>query len=280
MVSSTPTASTAPILPSSASNNAWPQRMTSLLTVCQSQPSSLATADTVRPSRPAISAAHRAARLVNNPRSGAIRGSCSVNEPAPQPLSGHSRRCFRQPSRTGRPNAGRPSRLYQPLALGPHLPPAPGARRTGTPDGADLHQQSPVQGFARLQYLHSPQSGHHLAYALILALHQGSSSLGKHFSASDYGGPHPRSRGFPTPSQPTTPPSFPKSRKTPPPRPASRARPPPPPPWIRTRSVSTRQGRVRKMIPVSVCAGGGPEVLWLLHYPASVRHSQYPCRRI
>ena len=71
-----------------------------------------------------------------------------------------------------------------------------------------------------------------------------------------------------------------RTRKTPPPRPASRARPPPPPPWIRTRSVSTRQGRVRKMIPVSVCAGGGPEVLWLLHYPASVRQGQYPCREI
>ncbi len=68
-----------------------------------------------------------------------------------------------------------------------------------------------------------------------------------------------------------------RTRKTPPPRPASRARPPPPPPWVRTRSVSTRQGRVRKMIPVSVCAGGGPEVLWLLHYPVYVRHSQYPC---
>ncbi len=71
-----------------------------------------------------------------------------------------------------------------------------------------------------------------------------------------------------------------RTRKTPPPRPASRARPPPPPPDVRTRSVSTRQGRVRKMIPVSVCGACRPEVLWLLHYPASVRQGQYPCRRI
>ena len=68
-----------------------------------------------------------------------------------------------------------------------------------------------------------------------------------------------------------------KNAKTPPPRPASRARPPPPPPGFRTRLVSTRQGRVRRMIPVSVCAGGGPEVLWLLHYPVYVRQGQYPC---
>ena len=71
-----------------------------------------------------------------------------------------------------------------------------------------------------------------------------------------------------------------RTRKTPPPRPASRARPPPPPPASRTRSVSTPEGRVRKMIPVSVCGASRPEVLWLLHYPASVRQGQYPCGRI
>ena len=52
-----------------------------------------------------------------------------------------------------------------------------------------------------------------------------------------------------------------RTRKTPPPRPASRARPPPPPPKIRTRLVSTRQGRVRKMIPVTVCGACRPEVI-------------------
>ncbi len=53
-----------------------------------------------------------------------------------------------------------------------------------------------------------------------------------------------------------------QEREKPRPRaPASRARPPPPPPRIRTRSISTRQGRVRKMIPVSVCGACRPEVL-------------------
>ena len=52
-----------------------------------------------------------------------------------------------------------------------------------------------------------------------------------------------------------------RTRKTPPPRPASRAQPPPPPPACRTRSVSTPEGRVRRMIPVSVCGPCGPEVL-------------------
>ena len=50
-----------------------------------------------------------------------------------------------------------------------------------------------------------------------------------------------------------------KNAKNAAPRPASRARPPPPPPEIRTRPVSTRQGRVRKMNPASVCGPGGPE---------------------
>ena len=84
----------------------------------------------------------------------------------------------------------------------------------------------------------------------------------------------PWSSPFPTLGPPA------RTRKTPPPRPASRARPPPPPPDVRTRPVSTRQGRVRKMIPVTVCGACRPEVLWLLHYPASVRQGQYPCGRI
>ena len=60
---------------------------------------------------------------------------------------------------------------------------------------------------------------------------------------------------YPTPGPPA------RTRKTPPPRPARRARPPPPPPRFRTRLVSTPAGRVRKMIPVSVCGASRPEVL-------------------
>ncbi len=67
--------------------------------------------------------------------------------------------------------------------------------------------------------------------------------------------PTPHPGAYPHPRTPA------RTRKTPPPRPASRARPPPPPPWFRTRLVSTRQGRVRKMIPVSVCGACRPEVL-------------------
>ncbi len=74
--------------------------------------------------------------------------------------------------------------------------------------------------------------------------------------------PNPPVSPCSTPGQAPVHPRTPaRTRKIPPPRPASRARPPPPPPRIRTRSVSTRQGRVRKMIPVSVCGPCGPEVL-------------------
>ena len=67
---------------------------------------------------------------------------------------------------------------------------------------------------------------------------------------------------YPTPKSPYPTPGPPaRTRKTPPPRPARRARPPPPPPRFRTRLVSTPAGRVRKMIPVSVCGASRPEVI-------------------
>ena len=106
-VSSTPTASTDPNREVSASRSASPQRVISLLTVCQSQPSYLATSRTGRPRRPTCVVAHRAAREVNSPRSGAIAGSCSMNDLTPHTGSGHAQRRFRQCRRTGRPNAGK-----------------------------------------------------------------------------------------------------------------------------------------------------------------------------
>ena len=73
---------------------------------------------------------------------------------------------------------------------------------------------------------------------------------------------HPVKAPYPTPKSPYPTPGPPaRTRKTPPPRPARRARPPPPPPRFRTRLVSTPAGRVRKMIPVSVCGASRPEVL-------------------
>ena len=213
MVSSTPTASTAPIRSSSASNRAAPQRMTSLLTVCQSQPSSLATADTVRPSRPTISAAHRPARQVNNPRSGAIRGSCSVNEPAPQPRSGHSRRCFRHARRTRRPNAGRSTSSTSLSPFDHTRPPHPGHDGRDSPTVRTSTSRAPSRGSLTSSISTSPNPT--ITSHMRLCLHSTGVLLSREvISASDYGGPHPRSRGFPTPSQPTTPPSVPKSRLT------------------------------------------------------------------
>ena len=80
-----------------------------------------------------------------------------------------------------------------------------------------------------------------------------------------WSGPYPPASHWSSPIPPQAPIPAPgprQEREKPRPRaPASRARPPPPPPRIRTRSVSTRQGRVRKMIPVSVCGACRPEVL-------------------
>ena len=212
MVSSTPTASTAPIRSSSASNRAAPQRMTSLLMRMPITAQLLGGVGHRPPfparhlRRPPSGPAGQQPPLRSNP--GILLGK---PESTPQPLSGHTCRRFRHPSRTGRPAIGRPSRLYQPLALGPHPAAAPRTQPTGPADGADLHQQSPVQGFARLQYLYSPQSGHHLGYALMLALRQGSSSLGKQFQCPVMEGPTPDPVDSPAPSQAHPPPSTLKS---------------------------------------------------------------------
>ena len=61
-------------------------------TVCQSQPSSLATSFTLRAWRPTWSVAHRAARVVRSWRGAAIRSSSSVHEPIGQSASGHIHR--------------------------------------------------------------------------------------------------------------------------------------------------------------------------------------------
>jgi hypothetical protein len=63
-VSSNPTASVAPIRSVSTANSASPQAVTVSLTVCQSQPNSVATSFTVRPLRPTWMVAHRPALVV------------------------------------------------------------------------------------------------------------------------------------------------------------------------------------------------------------------------
>ena len=100
-VSSTPTASTVPTRSASASKSASPQRRTSSLTVCQSQPSSSATSWTGRPDRPTWTVTHRAARDVSNARWGPIVGSCSMNDLIAHSGFGHVQRRFRHRSRTG-----------------------------------------------------------------------------------------------------------------------------------------------------------------------------------
>ncbi len=90
-----------------AASSAVPQRRTSLITVCQLQPSSAAISLTVRP-RPTRRVAQRAARDVKRARGGAISGDCSVNVPTAQSPFGHRQRRFANTSRTGRPNAPGP----------------------------------------------------------------------------------------------------------------------------------------------------------------------------
>ena len=101
------------------------------------------------------------------------------------------------------------------------------------------------------------------------------------FLRTHWSSPYPQLQPPTDQTKPQTPLPRPpaRTRKTPPPRPAPRARPPPPPPGFRTRSVSTPEGRVRKMIPSRSAAPADRRCLRLLHYPASVRHSQYPCGR-
>ncbi len=130
-VSSRPRASTRPTRSWSASNKAAPQRVTSLLTVCQSQPNSLATSSTARPAWPTCLVAHRAARVVSNARSGAISGFCSVNEPTSQDWLGHCQRCFRQLRRAGRPNEGRSTSSTTRVPFDHRGPPQPGHRGRG-----------------------------------------------------------------------------------------------------------------------------------------------------
>ena len=77
------------------------------LTVCQSQPSSRATAATARRSRPTCSVSQRPARWVTEQRCPAIRWSLVVHDRCGHSGSGHVRRTLCQASTTGLPNAGR-----------------------------------------------------------------------------------------------------------------------------------------------------------------------------
>ena len=88
-----------------ALSRASPRRFTSLDAVCHEQPSSSSASATVLP-RPTCHVAHLPARVVNRARTGAIRGSCSVNDPTPHPASGRRPRRFRHSRITDRPKLG------------------------------------------------------------------------------------------------------------------------------------------------------------------------------
>ncbi len=210
-VSSTPTASTWPIREVSACSSASPQRPTSRLTVCQSQPNSPATSSTDRPSFPTWTVTHRAALDVNSARSGPIPGSCSTNDPTPHPGCGHIQRRFRHRNRTGRPNAGRstnttvryPSehtRLPQPPQTGR------GRReRITTTNGSS----PPPSSTPTRSTLPRPTSSSHMRV--------GSASTGvllprMCFSTADYGGPLLTSGGFQPRKIPLLPTHFRRAR--------------------------------------------------------------------
>ena len=147
-VSSRPSASVWAIRPVSASSSAAPQRRTDALTVCQSQPSASAVSVIGSP-RPARLVAQRPARAVSSARPGAISGSCSVNDGAPQPERGQRQRRLCHTSRLGRPNAARSTSTTWRSPLdhnGPPQPSQPGLgarRRMCTRNGSPASSSTP-----------------------------------------------------------------------------------------------------------------------------------------
>ena len=193
--------------------------MTSLLTVCQSHPNSSAASDTARPFRPTTSAAHRAARQVNNPRSGAIRASCSVNEPAPQatsrcdirggcPCLGEELVCFRQPSRTGRPNTGRSTSSTSLSPLDHTRPPQPGHNGREPPTVRNSTTSAPSRGSPTSSNSTPPNPANTLHMRLYLHSTRGPPSLGDVFSVRLWRTPPPNPRIPPPPPNPPLPPHF------------------------------------------------------------------------
>ena len=119
----------------SAASSASPQARTARFTVCQSQLNSAATSATGRASRPTAIVAQRPARVVSADLLGAIWSSTSVNEPTPHPAAGQRQRHLCHMGRTGRPNAGRSTKVTGAGALGPHRPAAaPTGRPASSPD--------------------------------------------------------------------------------------------------------------------------------------------------
>ena len=205
-VSSTPTASTRPNREVSASNSASPHRVTSLFTVCQSHPNSSATSETVRPRRPTWSVAHRPARDVNKPRSGATPASCSANDPTPHTGSGHIQRRFRHRSRTGRPNAGKSTTRTSRSPLDHTLPPHPSHTGRGPRDRI-VTLNLPLRSSSTPTRSTSPRPTS-TSHIRLPSVSTGSSFSDVKCSTPDYGGPSLTINGYPTP------PRIPKNQQT------------------------------------------------------------------
>ena len=139
-VSSTPTAWTWPTREVSASNSALPQRATSLLTVCQSQPSSVATSPTGRPPRPTPDGCppsrSRGQQSPHRPNRGVL-----FDERADPTVGIRARPAPFQPPQPHRPAERR--QVYQhhrPIPLGPH-PSTTALTHPTAPAGADHHHK-------------------------------------------------------------------------------------------------------------------------------------------
>ena len=109
-----------------SSISAWPWATTASMTVCQSQSSSSATSETVRPSRPTCTVAHLPARSVIAAAGAAIRGSVSVNVTTEQPAFGQRHRRFDHTSRVRRPKHGRSASSTSSTSWAWTPPPQPG----------------------------------------------------------------------------------------------------------------------------------------------------------
>ena len=113
-VSSSPRAATAPKRPA-WSTRASPRRTTASFTVCQSQPSSVATSSTLRAQCPTCLVTHRPVR--HGIRGAAIRASSSLQVPRTHAAAGQRHRRSCPTSLVGRPNEGQVDQHHRPLVL-------------------------------------------------------------------------------------------------------------------------------------------------------------------
>ena len=172
-----------------------------------------------------------------------------MNEPDPQALPGHSRRCFRHPNRTRRPNTGRPAGSTSLSPFGSHPPPQPG--HNGDTGGGRTPGRGAAGGPHRGGLVHIPNPA--ITSHMRLCLHSTRVLIhsGSVYSVRLWRTPPPNQR-IPHLFHPT-PPSFPKSRQSPNPHPrppgknAKKASPSPRFRGPSPRRLHRRSGRARSV---------------------------------